>query len=254
MIDDKKIITIISSQRHGTNFLCSLLKNNFQEITCYYEIYNEDNDIPVVKELSKMREEDPLQFFKEIVKKTNTQIVCYKIFYDQACKFSLDNENELSLVEALLQISDVVIFLHRDLLNSYISFKKAVELDSWIYKDTTEYKITFDIDDFKDYVSYQNRWFQDTKELAQEQDIPFLDIHYESLVSIETPEQVEIFTSFFNEVFGSESELLFPIQETIQKSEFVKQDKNKEYKDKIENFEEVAGTLQEMGFNVFSTP
>jgi hypothetical protein len=41
---------------------------------------------------------------------------------------------------------------------------------------------------------------------------------------------------------------LFSIQETIHKSKFEKQDKNKEYKDKIENFDKVAGMLQEMGY------
>jgi hypothetical protein len=34
------------------------------------------------------------------------------------------------------------------------------------------------------------------------------------------------------------------MQETIHK----KQDKNKDYKDKIENFDQVAGMLQEMGY------
>ena len=69
-MEDKIIVTIISAHRHGTNFICNLLENNFKQMTCYYELFYEYNDIPLVKQLSKLRKDDPLQFFKEIVKKS----------------------------------------------------------------------------------------------------------------------------------------------------------------------------------------
>jgi len=249
-MEDKIIITIISAHRHGTNFICNLLENNFKQMTCYYELFYEYNDIPLVKQLSKLRKDDPLQFFKEIVKKTDTKIICYKIFYDQAHKFSLEEDNELSLVESLFEFSDVVLFLHRNLLDSYISLRKAAELDFWIHKDTTHYKINFDPNDFKEYLFYQSQWFQNTKDSVKNKGIPYLDIHYETFVELDTQQQLETFTSFFKEAFSSnsESETLFSIQETIHKSKFEKQDKNKDYKDKIENFDKVAGMLQEMGY------
>jgi hypothetical protein len=58
-------------------------------------------------------------------------------------KFSLEEDNELSLVESLFEFSDVVLFLHRNLLDSYISLRKADELNFWVHKDTTHYKIMF---------------------------------------------------------------------------------------------------------------
>jgi len=252
-MEDKIIVTIISAHRHGTNFICNLLENNFKQMTCYYELFNPDNTNPSLEGLSKLRKDDPLQFFQTIVKKTDTKIMCYKIFYDQVLLFPLkddNDDNEFSLIESLFEFSDVVFFLHRNLLDSYISLRKAIELDFWTHKDTTHYKINFDPNDFKEYLFYQSRWFQHTKDIVKKKGIPYLDIHYETFVELDTQQQLETFTSFFKEAFSSnsESETLFSIQETIHKSKFEKQDKNKDYKDKIENFDKVAGMLQEMGY------
>ena len=115
----------------------------------------------------------------------------------------------------------------------YISLKKAEESSKWSNFDTSKCKIKFDIPKYRQYEKLINEWFMHCSDLAEAYELKVFNINYEDLCLLDFHAQMEFIKNSLNDTFGLKWTLA-----KNQREERIKQDKSKNYEEKIENFDE----------------
>jgi LPS sulfotransferase NodH len=231
----KKIITIISFARSGSTYFCDLL-DNFTNINSNYELfspYKNKLDVTINKNyrkvldinfLQSIKKEDPHRVLNILLETISEPILSYKIFEDHLSK---------SQREGIIARSDLIIFLYRNQMDSYISFDKAYKHDVWSCVDTSHIKINFDKCFFIYRKNCITNWYDFTKSFVKEKLTPFFEIDYDKLCELSFRDQLEYLKK--NIENGLNVKLFLNKNPTIL---LTKQDKSKSYSDKIENYEE----------------
>ena len=137
-IGNKKIILIISAQRHATTTLCNKL-SKLDNSVCLYEVFNKEHGIFYSEQCANLRS----HLLRKIVGKSwirDKTIISFKIFKDHCV--DLRELFETNLINK-------VIFLRRDLGDSYTSFRTAHETGDWktnpnMRSHKTGYKIRYE--------------------------------------------------------------------------------------------------------------
>ncbi|MEE3241443.1 MAG: hypothetical protein VX231_10805 [Pseudomonadota bacterium] len=240
-------IPIITAGRSGSNHFCDCL-GGFNENLSLYEIFQEKetwlpeeqlkyfkkiyerkNDIfkekiNLKKELHNYSHSYPLKFLYDIQASTEREYFSFKIF---------PHHLRRKHIYGILENCKGLILLKRNPIDMYISLKKAEESGKWSNFDTSKCKIKFDIPKYRQYEKLINEWFMHCSDLAEAYELKVFNINYEDLCLLDFHEQMEFIKNSLNDTFGLKWTLA-----KNQREERIKQDKSKNYEEKIENFDE----------------
>ena len=198
---------ILCTGRTGSNLLCSLLQSH-SNIRAFAEVLYKDPkrkrihwDYPGYnsEEIWQIRERNPNHFIDEIVFRKfplTVSAVGFKLFYNHG-----QNNNNRCIWDHLNQIKNLkIIHLKREnLLEQYISLKKAKATRQWINKSKNN---NYQLDDFNLTIEKNDclKHFQEVRHLEQKYDDFFRDHHilnvsYENLVKdyISETKKIQIF-------------------------------------------------------------
>ena len=176
-IENKKIILIISAQRHATTTLCNKL-SKLDNSVCLYEAFNKEHGIFYSEQCANLRS----HLLRKIVGKSwirDKTIISFKIFKDHCV--DLRELFETNLINK-------VIFLRRDLGDSYTSFRTAHETGDWktnpnMRSHKTGYKLdTSKIPSVEKYAHELKAWFGSTYDLVNEFEIPMERIYFHDVI------------------------------------------------------------------------
>ncbi|EDX87872.1 hypothetical protein S7335_5585 [Synechococcus sp. PCC 7335] len=247
-------LVIVATERTGTNYLCALLSQHPQ-IAAYYEIFSnvavmmsdaevetlcKIQSLPFVDrshpKLIKQFEDNHARIVELIVQRFSAEkkICSFKLFQNHLPPKALNQ----SIVDY-----DVIVVTRR-IIDTYISFVKAIETDDWLRLDTTQIKPRLHIDDFV-------AWYCDRYDYYQTCASQYLVTHHKRVEVIEYEEftcgtnvenlnfvckKLNAATGIELDAFDSDIEL-----------KIRKQDKNQSVKNKISNWPEFEAQLREEG-------
>jgi hypothetical protein len=237
-MNDNNLITCISLARSGTNYILNNLLKRIVEFNINLEIYALDKQI--LKNCinpnyysNQLEKKEPFQIISYLMEQSKEKYLIHKIFPHMFIdkKISYD---QLKIIE-IINFSNHIIFIKRNLLDVFISEKKTHITNKWIRIDTSDIKIKFDVDEFNIYKNNYKEWFQYTKKICIELDKQFITIDYDELMTIQNDN---------DRLQHIVTKMKFIIKDnlTINDKNFnymTKQDTAERYENKIENYEEV---------------
>jgi LPS sulfotransferase NodH len=188
-------ICLITAPRTGTNHLCEVLRN-FTEMAPYREVFESDGahgidsqTWPLLRRLTGVdfvSHKDPrlvafthekpgawADALEQAALSLNKRVMSFKLF-----RHSLPVE----LVEQQIMPRSGLraIFVVRKQVDSYISWRKAVELGIWQGADTTGMRLTLDADKFEQWLILQEQWYRHWKAYLERRFMPVPVLRYES--------------------------------------------------------------------------
>jgi hypothetical protein len=201
---NKKLILILCEPRTGSNLLCEAMES-YSDLQCINEFYLSPNiglyvrkdhipdDLPH-KDLLTQKQQDSL--FGVLNIDTGNHFDMLVGIYKSPIKSLLElyNVTEKTLVvkimkahfeelklDTLLNLPFVeVILLERlNKLEEYVSHRKAIELDQWYNTDTSNIKITVDIDKFLEKRDQSLAWYQKIRQHLKSINRSCLELNYE---------------------------------------------------------------------------
>ncbi|WP_221585421.1 hypothetical protein [Microbacterium sp. G2-8] len=168
-------VVVLSAPRNGTNYFCECL-DGLPEVVGLYEIFNpggvygtgRENLLPALVQAADVRagsETDPelIRFFREqreealsalaeAVRHTGRGVLAYKVFPSQ-----VEHDALIGLLSAPHRRA---MFLVRDRLSVYVSYRKALLAESWKHTDTSGIRPEIDADDFLAWSRENDVWFE----------------------------------------------------------------------------------------------
>jgi len=236
---DKKLITLLSIPRTGSNYFCNFIDKSFKNISVNYELFNKSKcyirnnlyqEISLLYDssgdLHEKLKDDPFQLLVNISNVCQEENIMFKLFLDH---LTMDKSTKI------LSYSSLVLFLKRDYLDVYISNEKASLLNKYSNIDTTNIKIKFDHCKYEKKINYNNKYYQLLRDFIIENNIPYVDIHYDSFHKLNIKEQQLFLKDVFDKYLTGNN---IQMNENIGEIGFFKQDLSSSYEDKIENYEE----------------
>ena len=247
-------IVIVATERTGTNYLCALL-NQHPQIAAYYEIFS---NVAVmmsdaqVKTLCKIQgwsfanRSDPklIKQFEashvQIVELIRQELSVRK----RICSFKIFQNHLPPKALAQLIVDYEVIIVTRRIIDTYISFVKAVETDDWLKRDTTQIKPTLSIDDFVTWYCERHRYYQTCAS-------QYLAAHHKKVEVLEYEEftrgtNIENLNFVCQKISAAIGVCLDMFDSEIE-LKIWKQDQNPSVKSKVSNWSEFEAQLKEKG-------
>jgi LPS sulfotransferase NodH len=188
-------ICLITAPRTGTNHLCEVLRN-FTEMAPYREVFERDGahgidsqSWPLLRGLTGIdfvnhkdprlvafTHEKPAEFLDALEAAARSQgkrVMSFKIF---------NNNLPLELIERQImpRLGLRAILVVRKQIDSYISWRKAVELGIWQGADTTGMRLTLDADKFAQWLVLQEQWYRHWKNYLERRFMPVPVLRYET--------------------------------------------------------------------------
>ena len=240
-------IVIIASPRTGSNYFLNLLENSISNLSVHYEIFhrtlcytnfeilnyfkdkynlNSNNETNLRKDIYNVFKNDPKQLILNIIKYselTNKKYIIFKIFDNQ-----LDNKN----IQNILIKSKLVIFLKRNLIDTYISLLKVNESKKWNSCNTTNLKVIFDEQEYIDLVNKTNKWYCKILDIVKKYNIDYINIYYEDIIK---EKNIDNQLSYIINIINNKN-IKLNIKESINYDNIInKQDNNRNKLDSIIN-------------------
>ena len=161
-----KIIMVLTLGRSGSS---NLIKNfsNFINIDTNLEIFSRDecwcsqytknliikkygkNYLKITKDINYQ-----IEILKYLSENCNKEFFIFKIFICQT---------NIEILQKMIKeniIYHIIILERKNIIDSYISFEKAIELNKWIYNDTTNYKVKFNTNDYKEFKKHHKECYK----------------------------------------------------------------------------------------------
>lgn len=250
-----KELVILSSPRCGTNYFCDTLSSfnkNFQMMESFNPagVFGIQRRGYMVRELSESMEcefsdaKDPrlVEYFKSnpvaAINKVNDiaslhgeQLLSYKIFPNQLSKGKLWEIVGRDCTECL--------FILRGRLDTYISYQKAISMNTWHKSKTDSTLVKVDIDDFLSWAKTFDQWFDNCLELVLKNNKRPYFISYESDINTSKKSLIE---KQYLALKTLGIDLDYP--KKISSTRFNKQDRNVGPFMKISNGEQLRGDLR----------
>jgi hypothetical protein len=236
---DKKLITLLTIPRTGSNYFCNFTDKSFKNISVNYELFN--TDICYVRynlrkkiwllydasdNLHEKVKDDPFQLLVNISNVCEEENIMFKLFLDHL---------KINDSQKILLNSSLIIFLKRDYLDVYISHEKAKLLNEFENIDTTNIKINFDPLNYESKNNYYNNYYHILRDFIIENNIPYVDIHYDSFHKLNVKEQQMFLKDIFDKYLIGNN---IQFKEKVDPLHFFKQDRSYSYREKIENYDE----------------
>lgn len=258
---DKKLILILCEPRTGSNLLVEAL-NLYSELQPINEFYLSPNvnlyirpdhipeDLPhkvlLTEEqrhhlenylnvdsgdyfnLIKKIYEDPINSLLELYK-VSTKTLVVKIHHEQYEEAKLQGLLDLSFVK-------VILLERSSKLHAFVSHQKARQFDTWYGTDTSNIKVTVDIDKFLAKQKWSFDWYAKLRDTISDD---MLEVNYErDLAQFDQ-------TSFCTAIESWLTKIGIATTRSNYKMHFFKKQNLAPLKNSIENYAEVVNALQQ---------
>lgn len=195
-IKNMKLILIIACERSGTNFFCDFLGKAFLNVNSNYELFPKENkkiylSSQSLKHLAKsynieINETDKIMdcLYNENLSKIDLiKKICSIPSFD-FCSFKIfPNQVSNEELEQIISMASFCVFLHRNPIDRYISFMRAIKTCEWINK-TTNTQIVFDSDNYVWHKNMADNFIKTSKTLCEKKNIWSEDIYYENFFEL----------------------------------------------------------------------
>ena len=251
-----KTLMLVAIERTGSNYLCNLLSRHPQ-IEARSEIFANVEAMSLtdgeIEALSKMAnrsfvnsiDPDLVKYLKtnskqivDLIENVLTEdkpIFSFKIFRNH-----LAFEEMFELIE-----SCEVIFVTRTVIDSYISFIKALKLKTWIGKDMTDFRPEININHFVKWYNQNHRYYQFcARKYRETYRREIHTLRYDQFTQGTDLENLHLVTEKISAVTG----IQLALPKSHFKSFFCKQDRNDSVDKKVSNWSEFKKQLQDKGF------
>ena len=236
----KYLLTIISYARTGSNYLCGLLNESFKDINSNYELFNikecfinenyKNLMINFYKNmnLNEKSRNEPIKFLKDLMNFSKENIISHKLFPEH-----LDIEKVYEIIDN----SNLIILNKRNFKDVYISKKRAIDMmikkynNPWININTTNYKVYFDVEEFKRTEKEYETWFSNVLKYIINKKKKYFIINYDTFHTLTIQKQQELLVNKIS--------VIYPLTINNYNIKLIdKQDKSNNYETKIENYDE----------------
>lgn len=240
-------VFVLFNGRTGSSYLMQVLGMcKDSKVYCEYgEIFT--SRIPILKTLKAdeklgIKEEEykgyarnnPYKYISFINSNSNSKFLCSKIQIPFLC--SLNKEERDKIMD---YPNSKIVVTERNIVDAYISSKKASTVKRWSKIDTTDVKLVVD---FKDFLKYYQKIVRNRNKLSENYDCLFIkyeDVHNRNR---KTDDQKIRYILSQLLLIGVKMEI-DPIKRTKTKLLY-KQDRNKSQQRKIKNYKEFKGFLR----------
>jgi hypothetical protein len=256
---NKKLILILCEPRTGSNLLCEAMES-YVDLQCinefylspYINLYVKENQIPddlPHKRLTQQQQDklftflnvensdyfnllvsiykQPIESLVELYNATDKTLVV-KIMHKHFKDLSLDKLLDLPFVE-------VIVLDRSNKLEEYVSHRKAIEFNKWYNADTSDLKITVDIDKFLERNHLSLDWYKQIRLMLSNKH--YLELNYENdLQHFDHDEFCKMFDSWLLKI-GVD------IKKTKHKMKFFKKQNNSSVKNSILNYDDIVNRL-----------
>ena len=139
---------------------------------------------------------------------------------------------ELHLHELLhLPYTEVILLERTSRLHSYVSLLKAKELDMWHNTDTSDIKVSINLEEFINEQKKSIEWYNGIRQLLSPKD--YLEINYErDLENISKEHFYNLFDAWFEKI-------KLPVTKTNYELKYFKKQNNTAIEHSISNFDEI---------------
>jgi hypothetical protein len=198
-------ICLIAAPRTGTNHLCEVLKN-FPDLASYLEVFENDGahgidpvTWPLLRRLTGVEftnHRDPrliafthehpgrwLDALEEAAAAAGKRLMSFKIFRHNLPIEPIERE-------IMPRPGMRVMMVLRKQIDSYVSWRKAVELGKWQGIDTTGMRITLDADRFTEWLDLQERWYDHWRNYLSKRFLPCPVLRYELDIDNQPPDRM----------------------------------------------------------------
>lgn len=221
-----KVILLLSLPRSGSNYFVNQM-HHFKNVKVCGEVFGPHPNIIYPKKIKNW-----FEINKKICvnlldnpNKINKEFLFMKFFlYEEnkdILKFLLDNYN----------ISNIFILERKNIVDRYISFKKASNIKKWLLSDTTNIKINFDIEEYSKFKKFHIKTYETYKKIIKNKNYCY----------------VEYQSNFNDDLFLNKIKTFIPDLNLNKNKIFLnrikKQDLSTNYKDKIENYNEIKNFI-----------
>lgn len=200
-------IAIIAAPRSGTNYFCDTL-GAFDEVASFFELFNprgvfglerlpaiydhlssclgQDVDGVSDPDLIRFVKENPVRFLEVLsagVEALEKKALSYKIFPGQLPAHTLE--------ELLSNPERRFMFIVRSRIDTFISFKKAMELDNWINRPTGDLMVEVSFDEFMEWAALQDKWYAEAEDILRRANQRYIAFSYEADINVPKETLVE---------------------------------------------------------------
>lgn len=236
---------MLSNPRQGTTYINSLF-HNFNNCLVLYEIFfhflkNKDLVLFIlnynnITEFTNENYEEKLDKIKETIFDfranfptkfvTSIQEYCKLKKYDYLLFKIFSYHLPRDKLTNLLKKCDIIYYVSRNYLDTFISKKKAEITNHYIFYDSSKIKIEFNILNYEKYLENSLEW----EDYCQ--DKSYYIIKYDKFIELDFNKKINFLK---NRILRDPN---IKLKNNIKDSTLVKQDKEKLYKNKINNYDE----------------
>ena len=239
-----KTIFIAAHPRSGSTYFCRLL-GDVLGTQVYLEIFHQQHSVivqhlrgryPAIAEKLQLPS-DEVQARHQLIRRNSEYLTALQQFNpNNVLAFKVfPGHLGPQLLEQVLDQSQQIVVLRRNLLHSYISDVIAGHLQKWANTDTTAEKVEFSSPGFLAHVQRTNRYYEDVIAFAKGNSISLKTMNYEEIIAAENPADFLART------------LDLPVPVNSKKQPDTRQDKRSIASDKVTNATEMLNFLECQG-------
>lgn len=231
-----KIIMVLTLGRSGSTNLNEIFRN-FININVNAEIFNKseswcnnDNKQLIISRYGKnylkitTDKNYQIEILKYLSENCNEEFFIFKIFLEQST---------IEILQKMIKeniIYRIIILERKNIIDRFISERKARMLNKWGKFDTTNYKIEFNIQKYESFKNYHKECYSKYFKIVKDN---YTYIEYNETINLDSI--IKKIKSIFPElILKDNSNHCLKIQ-----------DKSKNYNDKIINYDEVKDFIEE---------
>jgi hypothetical protein len=231
-----KIIMVLTLGRSGST---NLIRNfsNFININVNSEIFNknesycnDDNKQLIISRYGKnylkitTDKNYQIEILKYLSENCNKEFFIFKIFI---CQTTIEILQKMIKENIIYRI---IILQRKNIIDRFISERKAYMLNEWTTFATTNYKIEFNIQKYESFKNYHKKYYSKYFKIVKDN---YTYIEYNETINLDSI--IKKIKSIFPEL----------ILKNNSNNCLEKQDKSKNYNDKITNYDEVKDFIEE---------
>ena len=236
-----KIILLLSEKRAGSNYFISLFEN-FKNVDLDYEIFQEGRQKGFKKEkyLHDLMVRKYGINYKNIMHSKFSEILIYlkkncnkEYFIFKCFPNHLTSNNIKYLIDNKI-IDHTFILERKNIIDRYISYKKALQLENWSKVDTSNIQINFDKSNYKNFKEDHVKTYKTYLNIVENEKYTYFE--YNDIVNR---------NDFLNKIIKILPGLKLNCEIDNLQTWAKKQDNEKNYSKKIKNYNDIKKYLED---------